>query len=190
MESDNPGRKLRYSWELVEVAGCYLACINTHRANQIVKEAILDCRIDELAGYDELLSERPYGQEKSRIDILLKKEGMPDCYVEVKNLTLLGEAGVGLFPDAVTERGQKHLRELVNMVDEGNRAVLLFHVAHTGISCVAPAWDIDFNYSSALQDAIDHGVEVIAYNTQISPDFITLGKRLDFRLNSTAFAVW
>ncbi len=183
LDSDNPKRKLRYTWELVEVEGRHLACINTNRANHLVKEAILDCRVEELAGYDELFTERPYGVEKSRIDILLKKEGSADCYVEVKNLTLLTEDGVGVFPDAVTVRGRKHLRELIGVVEEGNRAVLLFNVAHTGIKRIAPAWDIDFKYSSTLQQAMELGVEVLAYGATILPDSISLERKLQFDIN-------
>lgn len=184
IDSDNPKRKLRYTWELVEVEGQYLACINTNRANHLVKEAILECRIPELVGYDELLAERPYGTENSRIDLLLAKAGAADCYVEVKNLTLLTEKGVGVFPDAVTERGQKHLRELIGVAEEGNRAVLLFNVAHTGIQRIAPAWDIDYKYASTLQQAIELGVEVLAYRVSISPESITVNERLEFTLES------
>lgn len=186
LDSDNPKRKLRYTWELVEVEKRYLACINTNRANHLVKEAILDCRIEALTGYDELLTERPYGVENSRVDLLLKKDGLADCYVEVKNLTLLTNDGIGTFPDAVTERGRKHLRELIKVVREGNRAVLFFNVAHTGIQQIAPAWDIDYNYSVTLQEAIDQGVEVLAYQTSISPDAIALDKRLKFYIDSPA----
>jgi sugar fermentation stimulation protein A len=186
LDSDNPKRKLRYTLELVEVDKQYLACINTNRANHLVKEAILDCRIEGLAGYDELLTERPYGVENSRVDILLKKDGLADCYVEVKNVTLLTEDGVGLFPDAVTERGRKHLRELINVAKDGNRAVLFFNVAHTGIQQIAPAWDIDSNYSTTLQEAVDHGVEIMAYQTSISLDAIVLEKQLEFHMNNPA----
>lgn len=186
MDSDNPKRKLRYTWELVEVEKHYLACINTNRANHLVKEAILDCRIEALAGYDELLTERPYGIENSRVDLLLKKDGLADCYVEVKNVTLLTKNGIGMFPDAVTERGRKHLRELINVVKEGNRAVLFFNVAHTGIQQIAPSWDIDYNYSATLQEAIDQGVEVLAYQTSISLDTIVLDKRLEFYIDNPA----
>ncbi len=182
--SNNPRRKLSYTWELVEVERRHLACINTNRANQLVKEAILDCNIEELAGYDELLTERPYGMEGSRIDILLKKKGQVDCYVEVKNVTLLTKDGTGLFPDAVTERGRKHLRELIGVVKDGCRAVLFFNVAHTGIQRVEPAWDIDPNYSSTLQEAVRLGVEVLAYRSSISPDSITLVERLEFLVNN------
>ncbi len=180
LDSDNTKRKLRYTWELVEVEGRYLACINTNRANRLVKEAILDCKIEELTGYDELLAERPYGRENSRIDFLLKKDGMADCYVEVKNVTLLAEDGMGRFPDAVTERGQRHLRELMAVVDGGGRAVLFFNVAHTGIQHVEPAWNIDKDYSTTLLEALDHGVEILAYGSSISTDSIAIDKRLDF----------
>ncbi len=182
-DSDNPKRKLRYTWELVEVAGRYLACINTHRANHLVKQAIQAGVITELSGYMQLLSEQKYGLENSRIDLLLKGGGRPDCYVEVKNLTLLqGGAGVGLFPDAVTARGQKHLRELMEIVRQGERAVLLFNVAHTGINRVAPAWDIDPEYTSILTEAVRGGVEVLAYGAMITPDLIELEQRLEFCL--------
>lgn len=183
LDSANPQRKLRYTWELVEVEGSYLACINTNRANQLVKKAIEDCRIAELAGYDEILTERPYGVEGSRIDILLRGNGKPDCYVEVKNLTLLSNSAIGLFPDAVTVRGRKHLRELVAVVRAGKRAVLFFNVAHTGIDRVKPAWKIDPEYALTLSEAMEFGVEVIVYGADISPQSIELRRRLEFSIH-------
>lgn len=186
-DSNNPKRKLRYTWELVEVAGSHLACINTHRANHLVKEAIQANSIDELGGYEQILTECKYGSENSRIDLLLKGVGVPDCYVEVKNLTLLqDEKGSGVFPDAVTTRGRKHLRELMDIVGNGERAVLFFHVAHTGIDQVSPAWDIDHDYSATLAQAVDAGVEVLAYRTAISPQQIVLNQPLKFDLNPSA----
>ena len=182
-DSANPERKLRYTWELVEVEGNYLACINTNRANHLVKEAILDCRIAELAGYDELLTERPYGLESSRIDILLRADGKPDCYVEIKNLTLQSDNGLGLFPDAVTVRGRKHLRELAAIVRAGHRAVLFYHVAHTGIVRIKPAWKIDPEYALTLSEAMEAGVEVVVYGAEISPQSIELSRRLEFSIH-------
>ncbi len=183
-DSDNPKRKLRYTWELVEVAGRYLACINTQRANHLVKEAVQEQRIPELSDYDYLLTEQRYGKENSRIDLLLQGDGVPDCYVEIKNLTMMqDDARSGVFPDAVTERGRKHLRELMGMVEQGNRAVLFFNVAHTGIRHVAPAWDIDGKYATTLQEAMERGVEVLAYSAVINPESITLRNRMDFLLN-------
>lgn len=168
-DSQNPKRKYPHSWELVEVEQQFIACVNTGRANYLVKEAVEQGVIVPLAGYQELRTEVRYGDENSRIDLLLSN---PDqqCYVEVKNVTLLRENGEGAFPDAVSTRGSKHLRELALMVRQGHRAVLLFCVAHTGINYVVPADDIDPNYGQALRDAVAAGVEVYAYKAKIQPD--------------------
>lgn len=179
---NSPKRKLRYSWELVEVEGRYLACINTGRANGLVREAIIGGRIACLNGYTTVLSERPYGEEGSRIDLLLTEPGLPDCYVEVKNVTLLAGEGLGTFPDAVTVRGRKHLRELMSVVRAGARGVLFFNVAHSGIARIEPAWDIDPGYAGTLAEAMDAGVEVVAHGVDISPRHLGLGASLPFSL--------
>tara|TARA_B110000503_G_scaffold27315_1_gene43480 strand:+ start:10321 stop:11037 length:717 start_codon:yes stop_codon:yes gene_type:complete len=168
-DSANEKRKYPCTWELVEVEQRFLACINTQRANGLVVEAINNATITQLQGYGQLQTEVKYGQEKSRIDIFLSHHKyLPDCYVEVKNVTLMAAQGQGLFPDAVTERGRKHLRELVYMVTQGQRAVLVYCVAHTGITKVSPAWDVDPAYAETLVWAIEQGVEVMAYGAEIS----------------------
>ncbi len=174
-DSTNEKRKYPCTWELVEVEQRFLACINTQRANGLVVEAINNGIVSQLQGYGELKTEVRYGLENSRIDIFLSQhESLPDCYVEVKNVTLMASNGQGLFPDAVTLRGSKHLRELVHMVSEGRRAVLLYCVAHTGITKVSPAWDVDPVYAQTLVWAIEQGVEVMAYGASISLTHITL----------------
>ncbi|MFT5930654.1 MAG: sugar fermentation stimulation protein A [Oceanospirillaceae bacterium] len=168
-DSANEKRKYPCTWELVEVEQRFLACINTQRANGLVVEAIDNATITQLQGYGKLQTEVKYGQENSRIDIFLSQhKHLPDCYVEVKNVTLMTTQGQGLFPDAVTERGRKHLRELVHMVTQGYRAVLVYCVAHTGITTVSPAWNVDPAYAQTLVWAIDQGVEVMAYGAAIS----------------------
>lgn len=179
---NSPKRKLRYRWELVEVAGRFLACINTGRANELVREAIVANRIPALTGYSRIQTERPYGKEGSRIDLLLSGPGLPDCFVEVKNLTLLEGDGLGTFPDAVTSRGRKHLRELMGVVASGGRAVLFFNVAHSGIERVEPAWSIDPEYAETLVAAVEAGVEVMAYRVEFSPGQLNLECPLSFRL--------
>lgn len=165
--SDNPARKLAYTWELVETAPAVLACVNTARPNAQAREAIEAGRISELSGYSHCRSEVRYGEEKSRIDLLLSgHESEPDAWVEVKNVTL-EENGQGFFPDAVTTRGQKHLRELMAQVALGERAVLFFVVNHTGIETVRPADHIDQHYGQLLRQACDAGVEVIAYRASL-----------------------
>lgn len=165
-ESNNPKRKLAYTWELVEVDERYLACINTGYPNKLVGEAIADGVVKELVGYKEQKAEVKYG-ENSRIDWLLTHEDGGKCYVEVKNVTLLEEDGLGYFPDAVTDRGRKHLYELANMVEQGHRAVMFFCVSHGGIDSVTPAAHIDEKYAKAFEEVVARGVEVIAYKVAI-----------------------
>ena len=179
--SDNPKRKYPFTWEIATTPTGYLAGINTSRAKHLVREAIEQGVISELQGYPNIRAEVPYGVEKSRIDFLLS--GQPsdkaqDCYVEVKNVTLGMEDGSGLFPDAVSSRGTKHLRELITLARSGTRAVLVFCVQHTGIDTVAPADTIDPVYGRTLREAADNGVEIIAYRADISPAEIALRRAI------------
>lgn len=174
--SENPKRKYPCSWELAENFDNELMCINTAMANKLAVEAIENSVIPQLANYKQLNTEVKYGEENSRIDILLDIEDK-SCYIEVKSVTLL-ENGNGYFPDAKTARGQKHLRELMSMVENGHRAVLLFAVMHTGINTVSPAKHIDPVYSELLKAAIEKGVEVYAYKAQITPYELILVKEI------------
>jgi|TARA_B110000914_G_C15503658_1_gene467176 sugar fermentation stimulation protein A len=165
-DSENPNRKYACTWELVEVDNKHIVGINTGLANKLVHEAITSNRIIELTTYESIRTEVAYGEQKSRIDLLLEGTAKdPDalCYVEVKNVSLgLGD-GLGSFPDAVTTRGQKHLQELLHMHSLGHRAVLLFCVQHSGIRRIIPADNIDPEYGRLLREVASKGVEVIAY---------------------------
>ena len=176
--SDNPKRKYPNTWEIATTPAGHLAGINTGRANGLVVEAIKSGVISELQGYTDLKTEVRYGEEKSRIDILLS-EGSRECYVEVKNVTLCEAGGRGLFPDSVSDRGSKHLRELMLMVEQGHRAVLLFCVQHTGINSVSPADDIDPVYGETLRAALRAGVEVFAYGASLSAEEIVLDRSIE-----------
>jgi sugar fermentation stimulation protein A len=168
-ESDNPKRKYPHTWELASTPGGHWAGINTGRANALVETAIRSGVIRELQGYDRLLKEQRYGEEKSRIDFLLERAD-ERCYVEVKSVTLMEEPGQGLFPDAVSSRGARHLRELMAVAQHGHRAVLLFCVQHTGIQWVEPADAIDPLYGTTLRMAAEAGVELLAYGARIEPE--------------------
>ncbi|UTW56875.1 DNA/RNA nuclease SfsA [Kordiimonas sp. SCSIO 12610] len=163
----NPKAKLDWRWEMVEVEGS-LVGINTSRPNHIVEEAILDGTIKELQGYSELRREVKYGKN-SRIDILLEGENL--CYVEVKNVTLK-VGSEAQFPDAVTARGAKHLEELMDMVDEGHRAVMVYLVQRADCESFTIAEDIDKTYAETLRKAIAHGVEVLCYHCKLTPNEI------------------
>ncbi len=166
--SSNLKRKYPHTWEVAEAENNDRILINTGLPNSLVRDAIEAGRIEPLRGYPHCRGEVRYGDEKSRIDWLLSGGDKPDCYVEVKNVTLLESAGKGFFPDAVSLRGQKHLRELARVVEQGMRAVLIFCVSHTGISSVSPAAHIDPDYARILGEVIEAGVEVYAFGFDVS----------------------
>lgn len=179
--ASNPNRKLKYTWELVRVDG-HLIGINTNHPNTLAAESIGDGRVVELTGYDKLRREVKYGKN-SRIDVLLSAEDKPDCYVEVKNVTLFRDRRAE-FPDAVTARGAKHLAELTDMVAAGKRAVMLYMVQRSadGLDHFTVAEDIDPAYAGALRDAMSAGVEAICYTCDITTDGITVAKPLPLGL--------
>lgn len=171
--SDNTKRKYAHTWELVETQPGEMACIHSAKANALVKEAIEREVVDELSDYASIKTEVKYGEEGSRIDLLLDAPGQ-SCFVEVKSVTLKLENGLGVFPDAVSDRGRKHLRELISAKEKGHRAVLFFCVQHTGIQRVAPADQIDPKYAETFRQAIKAGVEVLAYRAQVDIENIEL----------------
>jgi sugar fermentation stimulation protein A len=172
--SANPKRKLAHSWELIEVdfgTGAELVGINTGHPNALAAEAIAAGAIPELVGYASLRREVKYGKN-SRVDILLEHPQRPPCYVEIKNVHLMRQAGLAEFPDAVTKRGAKHLGELTDMVAAGHRAVMLFLVQIGSARRFALARDIDPGYGHAFDAARAAGVEAIAYRCGITCDGI------------------
>ena len=179
--SSNTKRKYPHTWEITQTAGGEYICVNTLRANQLVKEAISLDFIPELRGYKTLKSEVKYGEEGSRIDFMLQADDRPECYIEVKSVTL-AEKDNGYFPDAVTLRGQKHLRELISVAATGKRAVLLFAVLHTAIGRFSPARHIDPKYAQLLNEAQKQGVEVLVYKAELSADNMTLSVALPVTL--------
>ena len=177
--SSNPERKYPYTWELVRVGGRVTVGINTGLSNRLVREALERGVIPELDGYATIRREVRFGEERSRVDMLLQDHGrMPECYLEVKNVTAAVSGGVALFPDAVSTRGTRHLRELMRVVDSGARAALCFCVQRGDVGEVRPADDIDPEYGRALREAIAGGVEVLAYRARVSPREIRLQRPL------------
>jgi sugar fermentation stimulation protein A len=179
-ENDSPTRKYRHTWEMVEADlgnGPAIVGINTVHPNQLVAEAIEAGRIRQLKGYAALRREVKYG-EKSRIDILLECPRKGLCYVEVKNVHMMRRAGLAEFPDSVTERGAKHLRELAQMVRTGHRAVMLFLIQRADAMKLALARDIDPVYGEAFDAARAIGVEALAYRCRLSREEIVVEKRV------------
>jgi sugar fermentation stimulation protein A len=175
-KSENPARKLPYSWELAEVdfgSGIELVGVNTGHPNTIVAAAIAAGAIQELRGYSSLRREVKYGRN-SRVDFLLEQPGKPSCFVEVKNVHLMRTSGLAEFPDSVTARGARHLDELAAMVTQGCRAVMVFLVQIGSANRLTLARDIDPHYGIAFDRARMGGVEMIAYRCVISATEITV----------------
>ncbi|MFT7670659.1 MAG: sugar fermentation stimulation protein A [Planctomycetota bacterium] len=177
-DSDNPKRKYRWTFQSVEVDGSWVN-VDTGLPNALVAEAIADSKVPELIGYPDLRREVKYG-ESSRIDILLER-GDERCYVEVKSTTLAAD-GCARFPDAVTERGRKHLEELARMVLDGHRAVIFFCVSRSDVDRFEPADDIDPRYGEVLRRVLESGVEALAYRTLVEPASFRIGERLPINL--------
>ncbi|MDD1961343.1 DNA/RNA nuclease SfsA [Pseudomonas sp. 39004] len=181
--STDPKRKLPGTWEISETPQGRLACVNTGRANALVEEALRAGVISELAGFTALRREVAYGEEGSRIDFRLEFDSGP-AYVEVKSVTLgYPDTDVAAFPDAVTQRGAKHLRELATLARNGVRAVQLYCVNLTGVGAVRPAEEIDAAYAQALRAAVAEGVEVLAYGTHLDAERIVINRPLPVLLN-------
>lgn len=176
--NDNPRRKLNFAWRLVELPGGRLAGIDTGVPNRIVGEALAAGSVPELAGYPEIRAEQRYG-ERSRIDFLLSGP-RGRAYVEVKNCHLMRRTGLAEFPDCVTARGARHLRELAAMVEAGHRAVMLYVVQRDDCDRMSLAADLDPAYAAAFARARAAGVEPLAYRAILGTERISLGHALPF----------
>lgn len=193
---DNPKRKLKYTLEMTHNGKSWIG-VNTGQTNKLAKEAIENGTIKELQGYEKLTTEKKVG--KSRIDLHLtfaEDQPFQECYIEVKNVTLsskgeqttvelaqsYADESLALFPDAITTRGQKHLEELIEIVQAGNRAAMLYVVQREDLTAFAPADVIDHEYGRLLRKAKDNGVEILVYRCQVSPTGVQITEPLPLLL--------
>jgi len=176
---DNPRRKLKYTWELIDMPTS-LVGINTQVPNRLVKNSIERGRVRELRGYEEIRSEVKVS-DKSRLDLMLKNKGGETCYVEVKNCTLVLE-GEAFFPDAVTKRGQKHLLELESLLSDTTRCVIFFLVQRMDATAFCPADHIDPEYGKILRRVNKRGVEIVVYDVAVDLEKIALNRSLPYNL--------
>ena len=184
-DSGNPKRKYRHTLEGLQVAHGHWAGVNTARPNALVEEAVRAARIPELDPAEGVEREGKYGD--SRFDLALGERADPHTFIEVKNVTLGpgpndSDDGIIAFPDSVTERGQKHLLTLMDVVASGKRAVLLFCVQHSGATAARPADEVDARYGQLLREAIENGVEVLAWKTELSAQCFRLKEPLPLHL--------
>lgn len=175
--NDDPKKKLKFGWRLVELKGGHLAGIDTGVPNRVVGEALRGGVVRDLADYAQVRAEVPYG-EKSRVDFLLTAAGRPDIYVEVKNVHLNRTGDLAEFPDCVTLRGARHLDELASMVARGHRAIMLYLVQRTDCTRFALASDLDPGYAVAFQKARTAGVEAICFGTEITTEGVQFSDAL------------
>ncbi len=173
-QAKNPKRRLAYTWELVRVRRTWVG-INTIIPNRLVAEAIESGVITELQGYQRIRREVQVGPG-TRLDLCLEQSGRR-CYVEVKNVTLAFQ-GIAAFPDAVTKRGTKHLRELIRLRRKGERAALVFVVQRGDCDAFRPADEIDKEYGNWLRKAQKAGVDVLPYRARVNPKEISIIERL------------
>ncbi len=170
--SHSTTREYPCSWELTQLNDGELVCINTHRASGLAIEAIHNHLVPELDDYTNIVTDVKSGVENSRIDVLLTNGSKPDCYMQVKSVTLV-ENHVGMFPDTETTRDQKHLSELIELKEKGYRAIVFFCGLHEGIESFVPSMENDPVYAALLKEAVAKGVEVYAYACKFMYD----GKR-------------
>ena len=171
--SDSKTRKLAYTWELIEVHDNdrpVWCGVNTGLPNKVAKAAIAQKLIPGLTDYVMLRSEVAYGQEKSRVDLLLETTGKP-VYVEVKNTTWT-DGTLALFPDTVTTRGQKHIRELAALLPDA-RSVMLYFINRGDCDRFSPGDERDPEYGQLLRDAVAKGLEVLPCRFEVTPEGIT-----------------
>ena len=180
--NEDTKKKLKYGWRLAEMPSGAWVGIDTSVPNRVVGEALHTRGVPELADYANVRPEVKFG-ENSRVDFLLTDDNLPDCYVEVKNVHLVRDGTLVEFPDSVTTRGAKHLRELSAMVADGHRAIMLYCVQYTGCTAFTLADDLDPAYAAAFRDARAAGVEALCYDCKISPDEITLNARLPIKID-------
>lgn len=173
----DPKKKLKYGWRLAELPGGHWSGIDTAVPNRVVAEALAARAVPPLSAYGTVRPEVPYGT-RSRVDFLLTEPGLPDTYVEVKNVHLRRNDDWAEFPDSVTTRGAKHLRELSDVVAAGHRAVMLYLVQRTDCARLKMAADLDPGYAAAFGTARGAGVEMICYDTAISTDGVDLRRAL------------
>jgi sugar fermentation stimulation protein A len=180
---DNPKRKLKYTWEMIDMPDS-LVGVNTLIPNKLVKKSIEDGLVNELKYYDQVLSEVKVSQG-SRLDLMLRKRNGESCFVEVKNCTLV-EDKTAYFPDAVTARGRKHLLELQRLASEGNRCAMFYLIQRMDAAQFKPADHIDPAYGKELRNAYKHGVEILVYDVTIDLEKIRLNRKIAYEIDGTS----
>ena len=181
--NEDPRKKLKYSWKLVDHENGHFTGVDTSIANRIVYEALLQRKILEVLDYNIILREQKYGAN-SRVDFLLRN-GSKTCYLEVKSVTLCRQEKIAEFPDTVTSRGAKHLKELSKTVSPNTRAIVLYLVQRSDCNYFKIADDLDQTYLNETILSKNSGVEFVSYRVNFLSNGIELGYKLELIDNSS-----
>ncbi len=176
--SDNPKRKYPYTLEMVMDNSTWVG-VNTAKTNKLVVEAITKKQIAEFQEFDTLKTEVKVSPH-SRLDLLVTNKAS-STFIEIKNCSLSID-GCAMFPDAVTARGTKHLKELISLKEQGNKACIFFLIQRMDADRFSPASHIDPVYAQALLDADKAGVMLLAYQARVSPESIDVVRSLPISL--------
>ena len=175
--SDNPNRKLKYTLEMIEVKNKKVG-INTLLTNKIVLEALNCKKINSLAKFDDVRPEVKF-TTNTRFDFLLLNN-KEKCFLEVKNVTLTRKERIAEFPDAITFRGRKHLRELIIAKKKGFESYILYLIQREDLKTFKIAKDIDEEYKIAFNEALKNGVKILCYDCKISNEEIRLNNQINY----------
>jgi sugar fermentation stimulation protein A len=173
--ADDPNRKTKYTWEMISISNSWVG-VNTSNPNRFAYEALLNGSIPSLGKWEKVVREVKFGD--SRLDLYVEREN-EKCYIEIKNVTLKN-GNYARFPDALTTRGQKHLKELIKIRKLGFRSIILFIIQRTDVAFFAPAWSIDPEYGKLLVEAYETGVEIIPFQVLVTPQSIQPLRELPF----------
>ncbi len=174
--SDNKKRKYPHTLELVKMPDSWI-CVNTGNANKAGAEFVAQGLIPELSDFDLVKREVTYPFSKSRVDLELSNGVGRRCFVEIKSCTLV-DGGLAMFPDAPTERGRKHIAELMQLHDYGIEPVILFMIMRNDAKVFKAADHIDPEFAVLLAEAVKNGVQVLAYHVDTSPDGLKLAEKV------------
>ena len=176
-KSDNPKRKLKYTLEIIQVEKKMVG-INTLIANKIVLEALNQKKIKNLAEFDNIKTEVKFS-DKTRFDFLISNN-KEKCFLEVKNVTLVRKEKIAEFPDAITSRGTKHLKELIAAKKKGLKSYILYLIQREDCKTFKIAKDIDQEYKIAFSKALKNGVMVLCYDCKLSNEGIKLNNQINY----------
>jgi len=176
-QTNDPKRKLKYTLQMIDI-NKRLVGINTHLTNKIVLEALERKKIKSLTNFFNIKSEAKFS-DNTRFDFLISND-KEKCFLEVKNVTLVRENNIAEFPDAITSRGTKHLRELINAKKKGYKSCILYLIQREDCKSLKIAKDIDEEYKNTFDTALKRGVKILCYDCKLNNEEIRINNQIHY----------